>query len=101
MNANSRKVDAPKHLYSLDALRGLAALSVVFWHWKHFFFSGTQQIAFAPEAQPLYAIFRPLYTEGHRAVDLFFCLSGFIFFRLYSERIAAKKGSAPHNLPFN
>ena len=26
-----------ERVYSLDALRGLAALSLVFWHWQHFF----------------------------------------------------------------
>ncbi len=31
----------PKHLYSLDVLRGIAALAVVFWHWKHFLVYGT------------------------------------------------------------
>jgi uncharacterized membrane protein len=29
--------DQLKRLYSLDALRGLAALSVVFWHWQLLF----------------------------------------------------------------
>src|SRR5262249_54324308 len=32
----------PRHFYSLDALRGVAALVVVFWHWQHFFVSGTE-----------------------------------------------------------
>ena len=27
----------PKRLTSLDALRGVAALSIVVWHWQHFF----------------------------------------------------------------
>jgi hypothetical protein len=34
-------VDSIERFYALDAMRGLAALSVVFWHWPHFFFTGT------------------------------------------------------------
>jgi peptidoglycan/LPS O-acetylase OafA/YrhL len=34
-------------------------------------------------------ILKPLYLEGWRAVDLFFCLSGFIFYWLYSKKIVS------------
>src|SRR5262245_41246111 len=79
-------------LHSLDALRGVAALSVVLWHWQHFFSSGTELAAdFAREAQPLYEVFRLFYRYGDMAVDLFFSLSGFIFFWLYAETIAARR----------
>jgi peptidoglycan/LPS O-acetylase OafA/YrhL len=77
----------PRHFYSLDALRGLAALSVVFWHWQHFFCRGTKLASFSVTRQPLYRAFWPFYAEGWRAVDLFFCLSGFIFFWLYGSKI--------------
>jgi peptidoglycan/LPS O-acetylase OafA/YrhL len=78
----------PRHFYSLDILRGLAALSVVFWHWQHFFFDrGTEPASLSTSRLPLYGVFWPLYTEGWRAVDLFFCLSGFIFYWLYAEKI--------------
>jgi len=83
----------PRHFYSLDALRGLAALGVVFWHWQHFFYRGVELTNFNPERQPLYNWFKPFYTEGWRAVDLFFCLSGFIFYWLYSQRIWARTTS--------
>ena len=92
---NPRAYIIPKHFYSLDALRGIAALSVVFWHWQHFFFDGTKQsTAFAIARQPLYGLFEPFYRQGWRAVDLFFCLSGFIFFWLFSEAIARRETSA-------
>ena len=35
-----------------------------------------------------------LYKHGSLAVELFFCISGFIFFWLYSEKIAQHKMSA-------
>jgi peptidoglycan/LPS O-acetylase OafA/YrhL len=64
-------------------------LSVVFWHWEHFFrIPGKELTPFRRELEPLYFLFKPLYTDGYRAVELFFCLSGFIFFWLYSDRIS-------------
>ncbi len=81
-----------KRLHSLDALRGVAALSVVFWHWQHFFaIKGAFEHGWKRETQPLYWMFRPLYDQGWAAVDLFFPLSGFIFYWLYAETIAQKR----------
>jgi peptidoglycan/LPS O-acetylase OafA/YrhL len=71
-------------------LRGVAALAVVFWHWQHFFFHGTQRGTLAVEELPLYGVFAPLYTHGWLGVDLFFCLSGFVFYWLYSGAVAAR-----------
>src|SRR5580698_4126689 len=80
-----------KRLYSLDALRGLAALSVVFWHWQHFYaLTGDWQQGWDRASQPFYGLFRPLYDAGWAAVDLFFALSGFVFFWLYGGAIAAR-----------
>jgi peptidoglycan/LPS O-acetylase OafA/YrhL len=77
-----------KRLYSLDTLRGFAALSIVIWHWQHFFaISGTWQPGWQKTSQPFYLFLKPLYDEGWAAVDLFFALSGFIFFWLYGEAI--------------
>lgn len=68
---------------------------MVFWHWQHFasFGSGVRA-AFPPESQPFYGPLRLLYERGWLAVDLFFCISGFIFFWLYAERVAARRLSA-------
>ncbi len=77
-----------KRLYALDTLRGFAALSVVLWHWQHFFaISGTFEDGWQKSSEPFYVFLKPFYEEGWAAVDLFFALSGFIFFWLYSEAI--------------
>lgn len=81
---------APQRLYSLDALRGIAALAVVFSHWPHFFYNGTEPGALERQALPLYLLFAPFYENGWLGVDLFFCLSGFVFYWLYSGVVASR-----------
>ena len=80
----------PTRLYCLDVARGLAAFSVILWHWQHFFYSapGTLSAEFQRESQPLYEVLYPFYNHGGRyAVSFFFILSGFIFFWLYGDKI--------------
>jgi peptidoglycan/LPS O-acetylase OafA/YrhL len=76
--------------YSLDALRGIAALSVVFWHWQHFFFIGVDLGPLDLAQLPLFRLLHLLYLRGRDAVDLFFSLSGFIFYWLYAKRIKGR-----------
>src|SRR6187431_345802 len=81
-----------ERFYWLDVLRGLAALVIVFWHWNHFVFNNeidalsTQ--SYDVTLFPLYKVFRAFYGQGWRAVQLFFTLSGFIFFWLYRNEIS-------------
>lgn len=86
-----KPVNIIKRFYSLDVLRGFAALSVVFWHWQHFFYTGTKLGDFNVLNLPLSKYLMILYSNGWLAVDLFFLISGFIFYWLYSNRIADKK----------
>ncbi|UNK26344.1 acyltransferase [Serratia plymuthica] len=81
----------PEKIYSLDVLRGLAALSVVFWHWQHFFYIGDKPSNFIVDKQPLYNYLYIFYLHGDLAVELFFCISGFIFYWLYSKKITERK----------
>jgi peptidoglycan/LPS O-acetylase OafA/YrhL len=77
-------------LFSLDVLRGVAALTVVFWHWQHF-------ALIAPDApgrafrMPFYPTFPVFYRGGWLAVDLFFALSGFVFFWLYADAVHERR----------
>lgn len=82
-----------KRLHSLDALRGIAALTVVLWHWQHFFAIRTGALLYdKPRSlQPFYTVLMPFYEQGWAAVDLFFALSGYIFFWLYSQPIREKR----------
>jgi peptidoglycan/LPS O-acetylase OafA/YrhL len=78
-----------KRLYLLDLLRGLASLSVVLWHYQHLFYVApfTLPESFSRAQQPFYSEFSLFYNEGSRAVQLFFVLSGFIFFFQYVENL--------------
>lgn len=84
----------PNKIYSLDVLRGLAALAVVFWHWQHFFYIGDSPKGIIFDRQPFYDYLTILYKHGDSAVELFFCISGFIFYWLYSELIYKKEITA-------
>ncbi|GLK88098.1 acyltransferase family protein [Pseudomonas turukhanskensis] len=81
----------PRRFYSLDFIRGVAALAVVFWHWQHFFFQGSTFVPYEMEQQPFYNLFFLFYQTGWLAVDFFFSLSGFIFFWLYARQIAQRE----------
>jgi peptidoglycan/LPS O-acetylase OafA/YrhL len=84
----------PDRFFSLDALRGLAALTVVFWHWQHFFLLFPRAVPPPTVWLPFHRVFFLFYSVGWIAVDLFFSLSGFIFFWLYAEAISAGRISA-------
>jgi peptidoglycan/LPS O-acetylase OafA/YrhL len=81
-----------KRLYSLDVLRGVAALAIIFWHWQHFFaVRGAWQTVWSRAMEPFYPVFKPLYDEGWVAVDIFFAVSGFVFFWLYLEPVRRRE----------
>lgn len=85
----------PQRFFSLDALRGLAALSVVVWHYQHFFYqAGVPASNLDRSVQPFYAFLFFFYERGYEAVQLFFVLSGFVFFWLYRSVIQNKEISA-------
>jgi peptidoglycan/LPS O-acetylase OafA/YrhL len=74
--------------YLLDVLRGTAAFVVLIGHYGHFFFpaaSGPQDLVF--EKLPFFWLLRPFYFDGGLAVQLFFVLSGFVFFSQYLAAI--------------
>jgi peptidoglycan/LPS O-acetylase OafA/YrhL len=79
----------PKRFYSLDVLRGIASLSVVVWHWQNFFAFEVKEGNFRVDRQPFFEGLFLFYKQGAIAVDLFFCLSGFVFYWLYAEAISS------------
>lgn len=72
-----------KRLSQLDSLRGIAAFTVAFiWHYQHF-----NPI----NGSPFRNVLSIFYEQGWLAVELFFCLSGFIFCYMYEQKIVENK----------
>ena len=59
----------------LNGLRGIAALLVVFSHWRNAFFVDYAQIA---HPNPIWAVVYLICGLGHQAVIIFFVLSGYL-----------------------
>jgi peptidoglycan/LPS O-acetylase OafA/YrhL len=74
--------------YSLDLLRGLAAITVVLHHFPLFVSVNNEQYSFIMTHLPLFKWLAMFYHQGGLAVNLFFSLSGFVFFWIYSERVS-------------
>jgi peptidoglycan/LPS O-acetylase OafA/YrhL len=72
-------------LKPLDALRGIAALGMVFWHYQHFGGDG--------QTYPYRTVWGTswLYEHGWILVDFFFVLSGVVFTYKYLDAIASRR----------
>lgn len=77
-------------LLGLELIRFMSALAVLFWHYQHFFYIANKPTDFIKEQQPLYSLFSHFYDYGYYGVQVFWCISGFIFFWKYREAIASK-----------
>jgi len=76
----------PDKLLGLELLRFVSALAVLLFHYDHFAaMAGMPAIARA--AQPLYALLWPLYDYGQYGVQVFWGISGYIFFWKYGAAI--------------
>lgn len=82
-----------KYFFGLDAFRGIGSLIVVTIHWKFFYFQGdlVMPTLETEKTMPFYDILSPLYVHAAFVVDMFFLLSGFVFFWLYADKIAERK----------
>lgn len=75
----------PRRFVLLDGLRGVAAFSILFWHYQHFFVP-PGQVAVATDrvaVEPLSAVFWPFFEYGSYSVVLFWMISGFVFASVY------------------
>lgn len=81
-------------LLGIELLRFASAVAVLVFHFQHFAFIGTAQASFVPEAQPFFAPLELFYQYGSYGVQVFWCISGFIFYWKYATQIADKKVGA-------
>jgi peptidoglycan/LPS O-acetylase OafA/YrhL len=78
-------------IYLLDFARGIAAISVAIFHYKLFYSYNINTEKYIIENQPFFEYIKLIYQTGWIAVQFFFLLSGFIFFKLYLHKIYKKK----------
>ena len=90
MNTQQESVQQNNKLLGVEVVRFISALSVLFWHYQHFFYIANKPTDFIKEQQPLYSLFSLFYDYGCYGVQVFWCISGFIFFWKYREVIASK-----------
>ncbi len=80
---------AEARFYELDILRGLAAFLVVVFHYKHFLTEDA--INFDYDHLPFHAVLTPIYVYGLMFVEMFFSISGYVFFWLYSKAVSERR----------
>jgi peptidoglycan/LPS O-acetylase OafA/YrhL len=79
-----------RRLPGLELLRFGAAFAVLMWHYQHFFYGNGRPRGWLRSDQPFYFPLRLFYDFGAFGVQVFWGISGFIFFWLYRDLIAAR-----------
>ena len=74
-------------MLGLELVRFTCALAVLVWHYQHFY-QAAGSPAFVRASQPLYGALTLFYEYGQFGVQLFWGISGFIFFWKYGAAIA-------------
>jgi peptidoglycan/LPS O-acetylase OafA/YrhL len=85
--------DKEDRLIGVEILRFLSAFAVLCWHYQLFSYT-TDKPTVITQNQPFYDLFWPLYHHGYYGVQIFWFISGFIFFWKYGEAIRNYKVSA-------
>jgi peptidoglycan/LPS O-acetylase OafA/YrhL len=75
----------------IDCLRILSAFSVLIWHFQHFYYCSITPVGFVRSCQPLYRFLSFFYNYGAWGVQVFWCISGFVFFTVYFDRITTNR----------
>jgi peptidoglycan/LPS O-acetylase OafA/YrhL len=82
MMSDNKDKDYP----GIELLRFLSALAVLVWHYQHYTY-GPSGFSIERDQQPFYEFVYLFYSYGVYGVQLFWCISGFVFFHVYSENI--------------
>lgn len=94
MELSKTQSELPRYYYAVDALRGIAALAVIVWHYQHFY----ELVGGLPNRhiQPLYSLLQTFYEFGAEAVQLFWVISGFVFASVYLNRTTTTREFVVH-----
>jgi peptidoglycan/LPS O-acetylase OafA/YrhL len=82
---------ASNKLLGLELVRFVCAFAVLVFHYQHFWFQGQAAQGLVMEEMPGYEWLplRAMYRFGYLGVEVFWCISGFIFFWKYRQAIAS------------
>jgi peptidoglycan/LPS O-acetylase OafA/YrhL len=80
-------------LLGLEIVRFVSAVAVLFWHYQNLWSTQYGKTGFVREAQPLYHYFSLFYQFGLYGVQVFWSISGYIFFWKYREAVSARRVS--------
>lgn len=84
-----------KSFYILDLTRFIAALAVIIYHYRHFYYeAGMKPTSFDQTIQPFYQFIPHVYDYGFYAVQYFWILSGFVFHYTYFNKMSLGQVSA-------
>ncbi|USX27941.1 acyltransferase [Oxalobacteraceae bacterium OTU3CINTB1] len=82
---------AAASLPGIELLRFVCAFAVLMWHYQHFSYVANQAHQFDPVQQPFYPLLSFFYRYGLYGVQVFWCISGFIFFWKYGAVLARRE----------
>ncbi len=88
-NSMTTKYPIDQKFIGIEFLRFFSSLIVLLFHYRHFSYNGTVSYL-NPREQPFYEYLRPFYDYGSIGVQIFWCISGFIFYSTY--RISISNG---------
>lgn len=86
------QVEQHSKIIGIELLRFVSAFAVLVWHYQHFAF-GINGIDIQRDAQPFYNLLSFFYNYGANGVQVFWCVSGFIFFYKYLDALSAGRMS--------
>ncbi|MFL6708392.1 MAG: hypothetical protein ACJ8HI_09315, partial [Massilia sp.] len=73
----------PAKILGLELVRFLCAFAVLVYHYQHFAYVGAHAEGLDRSTLPFYHYLRLFYECGFYGVQIFWCISGFIFFWKY------------------
>lgn len=78
---------------ALDALRGISAIIVVIFHYHHFYLRNHLDRTNVPSESlfPYASLFKSIFEHGHSVVQLFWVISGFVFYHVYKGKSVSTK----------
>jgi peptidoglycan/LPS O-acetylase OafA/YrhL len=89
MRDETADTPAPSKLLGLELVRLTCAIAVLLFHYRHFAMLGDAHLMTGPTA-PLSSLLSPFYDYGSWGVQIFWGISGFIFYWKYAALISQR-----------